>query len=110
MHTITLPASTRANLAHASFLKGVGSPKAAPAVEDQASLLLRIDKLTRELSAERKRNAERAHREERVRAITVREVDRIAEWYAKQPKARTPHVLIKSEKIVTADVWENGKD
>lgn len=51
--------------------------------------------------------AARAHREERLKAITIRVVDRRDAWAAKMGlKQRAPFVAITSERIVTADVWQ----
>lgn len=73
----------------------------------------RIEELEKELAkarAERDaaRNAavERAHREERVKAKTIRVVDNRAAWQAKQPKARLPMVAMHSTRVITADVWQ----
>jgi hypothetical protein len=48
----------------------------------------------------------RAHREARLDKLTIRVVDRRADWYAKQPKARLPHVIVTPVTMITSEVWE----
>lgn len=108
--TIQLPLETRAQLCHASFLKALGSSKEIPKIEGVTELNLKIAALTKELEAERNRNAERAQREARLEKVTVRVVDRRNQWYAKQPKCRIPAVYVGSQQVVTADVWHVPQD
>jgi len=49
---------------------------------------------------------ERAHREARLDKLTISVVDRRADWYAKQPKARTPHITLTPDRMITVEVWE----
>jgi len=76
--------------------------QAAPAVvlvQDPA-LVARVAELERQLAA-------RAHREERVKAVTIRVVDRRAAWESKMGlRQRQPLVALTSQRIVTADSWE----
>jgi hypothetical protein len=51
--------------------------------------------------------AARAHREERVKTITLRVVDNRLAWAAKMGLTqRQPLVVMQTERIVTADVWQ----
>jgi hypothetical protein len=49
---------------------------------------------------------ERAHREARLDKLTIRVVDRRADWLAKQPKARSPHIILSPERMITCETWE----
>ena len=50
---------------------------------------------------------ERAHREDRLDRLTKRVVDRRAEWYAKQPRVRLPHIIVSPTQVITTEVWEH---
>ena len=73
---------------------------------ERDQLQARVAQLEAELLKVSNAAAERAHREERVKAKTIRVVDRRHEWAAKQPKARLPNVAMHSTGIITADVWQ----
>jgi len=85
----------------------------APAVfidtntDEVAKLKARVSELTAERNAALKSVAERAHREERVKSITLRVVDNRAGFAAKLgSKKRVPLVTITSQHITTTDVWQ----
>lgn len=66
-----------------------------------------VKQLEAELNATRNAAAARAHREERVKAITLRVVDRRSAWAAKMGlQCTAPLVAITSHQVITADVWQ----
>lgn len=66
-----------------------------------------VSRLKTERDAAVKAAAERAHREERVKAITLRVFDGRAIWAAKMGlNQTTPVVALTSRRIHTAEVWE----
>lgn len=110
-----LPSSARQSLAlSARSLRGM---HATPAVIVQMGDVAEVARLKAALvKAEKERDAavraaaERAHREDRVRAITLRIVDRRAEWAAKTGLTQAPPlVVMHSTKVITADVWEQPR-
>jgi len=109
MTGIRLPDLTRAALAVRDMQRGVIVLPAKPGVE-AASLLARIRALEVELAKEREEQARRAHREDRVKAITLRVVDGRAAWRAKMGLRREALVVIQSHQITTADVWQARTD
>jgi hypothetical protein len=106
-----LPSNTRQSLAHSA--RAVRSMRAVPAVIVQSGDVAEIARLRAELDQARAERdaalhaaAARAQREDRVRAITLRVVDRRADWAAKQGLKARPLVALTSQRIITADVWE----
>jgi len=79
----------------------------APAVIVQdASLKARVVELEAALTAATDAAKERAHRNERVKAVTIRVVDRRAAWEAKMGlRQQQPLVCLTSQRIITADIW-----
>lgn len=80
----------------------------APAViivQDPA-LVARVAKLEAALAKTGDVARDRAQREERVKVVTIRVVDRRASWEAKMGmRQKQPLVCLTSQRIVTADVW-----
>jgi hypothetical protein len=80
----------------------------APAVvvvQDPA-LVARVAELEAALAKTGDAAKERAHREERVKAVTIRIVDRRAAWESKMGlRQKQPLVCLTSQCIVTADTW-----
>ena len=111
---ISLPpqAVTRVNLqtaAHTVRSMQATTP-ATVIIRDYAerdALKLRVAELEAELAKTGDVAAARAHREERLKAITLRVVDNRAAWAAKMGlKQRAPLVAITSTRVITADVWQ----
>ena len=74
---------------------------------ERDALQARVHPLEAELHAANNAAAARAHREERLKAVTIRVVDRRAAWAAKMGlKQHTPLVAITSTHVITADVWQ----
>ena len=74
---------------------------------ERDALRLQVQQLEAELHQTQGIAAARAQREERVKAITRRVVDRRSEWAAKMGLKRSaPLVAITSTHIITADVWQ----
>lgn len=105
--TFRLPprAETRARLPSvAAKLREMQAP-AVITIQDPA-LIARVEELERQLAQTGDVAKERAHREDRLRAITIRIVDRRASWTAKMGlKQQQPLVCLTSQRIVTADHW-----
>jgi hypothetical protein len=108
---ICLPAKavTRVNLATAAqTLRGM--QPATVVMHDYAArdaLAAKVRQLEAQLHTATTAAAARAHREERLKAITLRVVDGRANWYAKMGlKQRVPLVAITSTHVITADVWQ----
>ena len=105
---LSLPphAVARANLHRAAHT--VRSMQPAVVIHDAASAALkaRVRQLEAELHTAQTAAAARAHREDRLQAVTLRVVDRRAAWAAKMGlKQRLPLVAITSQHVITADVW-----
>jgi hypothetical protein len=118
---LTLPphAITRARLTTAArTLQGMQpqttrtlTPTTEPVVivkQDTHAEALRsqIEALKAENTALRSAAHERAHREERIKAITIRVVDNRAAYAAKLGLKRPPLVVIRPQRVITADAWE----
>jgi hypothetical protein len=74
---------------------------------ERDALKLRVAELEAELAKTGDVAKARAHRDERVKAITLRVVDNRATWVAKMGlKQRAPLVAITSTRVITADVWQ----
>ena len=74
---------------------------------ERDALQARVHQLEAELLSASTAAASRAHREERLKAITIRVVDRRSAWAAKMGlKSTAPLVAITSNRVITADVWE----
>ncbi len=74
---------------------------------ERDQLQARVLQLEAELLKATTDAAARAHREERIKAITLRVVDRRTEWAAKMGLQRkAPLVAITSRHVITADVWQ----
>lgn len=74
---------------------------------ERDALQARVQQLEAQLHAANTAAASRAHREERVKAITIRVVDGRAEWAAKMGlQCTAPLVAITSRHVITADVWQ----
>lgn len=74
---------------------------------DRDALQARVLQLEAKLNAANNAAAERAHREERVKAVTIRVVDRRAQWAAKMGlQCTAPLVAMTSTHVITADVWQ----
>ena len=108
---ICLPpkAVTRVNLATAAqTLRGM--QPATVVIRDYAerdALAAKVQQLEAQLQTATTAAAARAHREERLKSITIRVVDGRANWYAKMGlKQRAPLVAITSSRVITADVWQ----
>lgn len=84
--------------------------QASPHQAAETQQLARIAELEAALAAAtRTANTvlERAHREDRLDRLTKRVVDRRAEWYAKQPRVRLPHIIVSPTQVITTEVWEH---
>lgn len=111
----TLLHSTRQSLALSA--RSLRSMQATPAVIVQQGDVAEVARLKAALAkAEAERDAAlnaaaaRAHREDRLRSITLRVVDRRAEWAAKMGLTQAPPlVVMHSTKVITADVWEQPR-
>lgn len=105
--TLRMPprAETRARLPDvAEKLRGMQAP-AVIIVQDPA-LVARVAKLEAALAKTGDVARDRAQREERVKVVTIRVVDRRASWEAKMGmRQKQPLVCLTSQRIVTADVW-----
>lgn len=74
-------------------------------VQDPA-LVARVAELEAALAKTGDVARDRAQREERVKVVTIRVVDRRADWEAKTGlRQKQPLVCLTSQRIVTADVW-----
>lgn len=79
-----------------------GQTSSVPPASIAEAAAARIQELEAQLTAERAQLAElvqRAHREERVEAITLRVVDRRAEYAAKTSRGRSAAVTITSHYV-----------
>jgi len=115
---ISLPpkAITRVNLQTAAqTVRGMmQAPTATVVIRDYAerdALKLRVAELEAALAHTGDVAAARAHREDRLKAITIRVVDGRATWAAKMGlKQRAPLVAITSRHVITADVWQQTQE
>ena len=109
---ISLPpqAVTRVNLHSAAHTLRTMQTPATVVIRDYGerdALQARVQQLEAHLHAATTAAATRAHREERVKAITIRVVDGRAEWAAKMGlQCTAPLVAITSRHVITADVWQ----
>jgi len=98
--------ATRANQMRSPAVFVTASPlREAETKRDKA----RIQELEAALAAAQAANKatiERAQRESRIEAVTIRVVDRRADWEAKQPKARSPHIIVTPVRMITCETWE----
>lgn len=77
---------------------------------ERDALQARVLQLEAKLHAANNAAAARAHREERVKAKTIRVVDRRHEWAAKMGlQCTAPLVAMTSTHVITADVWQQPK-
>jgi hypothetical protein len=107
-NTITLPRQ-RQRLTLRSFPRMNLQPAAAvlrTMQPDTAALQARVKELETALRKANAATVARAHREDRLNAVTIREVDNRAAWYAKQPKGRQPQVILTPRHVITAEVWQ----
>jgi len=82
------------------------SMQAHVVIVQDASLKARVVELEAALTAATDAAKERAHRNERVKAVTIRVVDRRAAWESKMGlRQQQPLVCLTSQRIITADVW-----
>jgi hypothetical protein len=114
---ISLPpqAVTRVNLQSAAqAVRGMQGTPATVVIRDYGerdALKARVAELEAELAKTGDVAKARAHREERLRAITIRVVDNRAAWAAKMGlKQRAPLVAITRRHIITADVWQQPEE
>lgn len=74
---------------------------------ERDQLQARVQQLEAELLSANNAAKTRAHREDRIKAITIRVVDRRNEWAAKMGlQSKAPFVAITSRHVITADVWQ----
>lgn len=114
---ISLPpgAITRVNLhTAAQTVRGMQATTPATVVirdyAERDALKLRVAELEAALAHKDDAAAARAHREERLKAITIRVVDNRHAWAAKMGlKQRAPLVAITSTRVITADVWQQAE-
>ena len=82
------------------------SMQAPVVIVQDASLKARVVELEAALTTATDAAKERAHRNERIKAVTIRVVDRRAAWEAKMGLRQCqPLVCLTSQRIITADVW-----
>lgn len=70
--------------------------------QDAPATTARIRDLEAQLATAQRQLAERAHREDRVNAITLRLVDNRAAWLAKTGKGPAPHITITTHHVDVA--------
>ena len=98
--------ATRANQMRAPAVFVTASPLREAETKRDKQRIQELEAALAAAQAANKATIERAQREARIEAVTIRVVDRRADWYAKQPKARSPHVILSPEMMITCETWE----